>query len=141
LYKHAGVEVIILPSGSLQEPQPAQAESLLPTKPMEQIARKNREIEQLQMQLKAKIKESELTIQDLEDENQVLKWKLFQEEEENKSALEKVQCRFWQLLCLTSEALYFGVSLSLSEPDTSVTSYTCACVCLFACLLGPSKLF
>ena len=49
---------------------------------MEEIAR---EIEQLQMQLKAKIKESELTIQDLEDENRVLKWKLFQEEEENES--------------------------------------------------------
>ena len=106
VYKHAGVDVIILPSGSLQEPQPVhQAESLLPTKPMEEIARKNREIEQLQMQLKAKIKESELTIQDLEDENRVLKWKLFQEEEENKSALEKVQCCFWQLLCSTSGAL------------------------------------
>jgi len=77
----------------LQEPQPVhQAESLLPTKPMEEIVRKSKEIEQLQMQLKAKIKESELTIQDLEDENRVLKHKLFQEEEKNKSALEKVQC-------------------------------------------------
>ena len=79
----------------LQEPQPAhQAESLLPTKPMEEIAR---EIEQPQMQLKAKIKENELTIEDLEAENQVLKQKLFQEEEKNKSALEKVQCCFLQL--------------------------------------------
>jgi len=90
LYKHAGVDVTILPSWSLQEPQPVhQAESLLPTKPMEEIARKNREIEQLQMQLKAKIKESELTIPDLEDENQVLKWKLFEEEEENKCEKEQ----------------------------------------------------
>ena len=61
---------------------------------MEEIAR---EIEQLQMQLKAKIKESELTIQDLEAENLELKQKLFQEEEENKSAPEKVQCCFLQL--------------------------------------------
>ena len=61
---------------------------------MEEIAR---EFEQLQMQLKAKIKECELIIQDLEDENQMLKWKLLQEEEENKSALEKVQCCFLQL--------------------------------------------
>ena len=52
---------------------------------MEEIPRKNMEIEQLQIQLKAKIKESELTIQDLEDENRVLKWKLFQEEEEVQS--------------------------------------------------------
>ena len=55
---------------------------------MEEIAR---EIEQLEMQLKAKIKESELTIQDLVAENQVLKKKLFQQEEENKAVLEKVQ--------------------------------------------------
>jgi len=94
LYKHE-MKVLILPSGSLQEPQPVhQAESLLPTTPMEEIAR---EIEQLQMQLKAKIKESETTIQDLEAENWVLKQKLFQEEEENKSASEKVQCCFLQL--------------------------------------------
>ena len=60
---------------------------------MEEIAR---EIEQLEMQLKAKIKESELTIQDLVAENQVLKKKLFQQEEENKAVLEKVQyCFLW----------------------------------------------
>ena len=63
----------------------------MPTKPTEEIAR---EIEQLQIQLKAKIKESELTIQGLEDENWALKRKLFPEEEENKSAPEKVQCCF-----------------------------------------------
>ena len=91
MYKHAGVEVIILPSGSLQEPQPVQqAESLLPTKPMEEISE---ESEQLQMQLKAKIKDNELIVQDLEAEKQ----KLYQEEEENKSAPEKVQCCFLRL--------------------------------------------
>jgi len=46
------------------------------------------------MQLIAKTKESELTIQDLGAENQVLKQKLFQQEEENKAVLENVQYCF-----------------------------------------------
>ena len=66
-----------LPSGSLQEPQPVhQAESLLTAKPMEEISRENREIEQLQMQLKMQIDKSEHKILDLEAEKQALKQKL-----------------------------------------------------------------
>ena len=51
-------------------------ESLLTTKP------KNREIEQLQMQLKMKTDKSEHKIQSLEAKNQALKQKLFQEDEQ-----------------------------------------------------------
>jgi len=43
---------------------------------MEEISRKNREIEQLQMQLKMQIDESERKILDLETEKQELKQKL-----------------------------------------------------------------
>ena len=53
--------------------------SLMVTKPMEEIARKNKEIEQLRMQLNAKVEESERKIQDLEAENQALKQQLSQE--------------------------------------------------------------
>ena len=85
-----------LPSVSLQEVQPTHpAEiflhhtALLPTKPMEEIARKNREIDQLQMQLKMQIEESEHKIQDLEAENQALKRQLFQEGEQLQHEIEE----------------------------------------------------
>ena len=85
-----------LPSVSLKEVQPTHpAEiflhhtSLLPTKPMEEIARKNKEIEQIRMQLKMQIEESERKIQDLEAENQALKWQLFQEGEQLQHEIEE----------------------------------------------------
>ena len=91
---------------------------------------KAREIEQLQMQLKAKIKESELTIQDLEVENLDLKQKLFQEEEENKSAPEKVQCCFLWLYS-TSGTLYLVVIGG--EPEWPRVP-----MCVYACLHEPT---
>ena len=85
-----------LPSVSLQEVQPTHpAEiflhhtALLPTKPMEEIARKNKEIEQIRTQLKMQIEESERKIQDLEAENQALKRQLFQEGEQLQHEIEE----------------------------------------------------
>ena len=53
---------------------------------MEEIARKNREIEQLQK----KIEEQEYKIQDLEEENHMLKQQLLAKTEEDKAVWEKV---------------------------------------------------
>jgi len=56
---------------------------------MEEIARKNKEIEKLHMQLKMQIKESECKIQDLEAENHALKRQLFQEGEQLQHKIEE----------------------------------------------------
>jgi len=85
-----GWNQIILPFVSLQEPQPANfAESVLVTKLMAEIARKNKEIEQLRMQLKMQIEESERKIQDLEAENQMLKEKLLQKDQQLQHEIEE----------------------------------------------------
>ena len=69
---------VCLPSGSLQEPH--RAESVSVTKVMEEMARKSKEIEQLQMQLKMELEERECKINDLEaQQNQMLKEQLVRE--------------------------------------------------------------